>query len=108
MLDVPRFAILWCYRALLLPYLMFALPLWAGAAATHIQRLVVVQNNAIRRIFGLRSSDSTLDKMKDHNCYPLVLIIARQTVRLIWKLSNYFPRMFSADFQHLRTGHNTR
>ena len=51
MLNVPRFVLLRCYKALLLPYLVFGAPCWGFAAKAHIQRLVVLQNNAVRTIF---------------------------------------------------------
>ena len=106
MMDVHCFALLRCYRTLLLPFLLiFALRIWGFAASSHhMQRLVVLQNLAIRRIFGIRSRDSVLPLLKTHHLLPLRILLIRQTVRLIWKLAITLKDLYPSHFVRTENG----
>jgi hypothetical protein len=54
----PSLALIQIYKQLFLPYLNYMAPIWGGATNYNLDRLQVVQNNAIRAIMGLRSTDS--------------------------------------------------
>lgn len=107
MLNVPRFVILRSYKALLLPYLFFGLSCWGFAAGSHFQRLVVLQNNAIRNIYGLRSRDSTLEVMQKNMLFPLNLLVQRQAYRLIRRLAGDLKPIFPDHFNNT-TLHSSR
>ena len=107
MLSVPRFILKRCYSALFLPYLIFAAPIWGFAAKTHIQRLVTLQNNVLRTIFNLKSSESVLEIMKRERILPVKLIVRCQTTKLIHRLTQHFKESFPTHF-HETTLHRSR
>lgn len=86
-LGIPTEGLLKLYNALLVPLLCYGLAVWGGGYKSLLRRGEVVQNDAIRVIFGKRRSDSVTDLMGKYSLPKLRALYAHHVALLAFKMS---------------------
>lgn len=65
--GVPTEGLLIVYEALFLPVLCYAILIWGRGARQILQMAQVIQNDALRAMFGRRRRDSVADILREHS-----------------------------------------
>lgn len=102
-------AILDIYNAYILSHLLYMNPIWSNAANFKIKELEVIQNKAVKAMYGRSRLHPTDTLYIDTKIIPLRQIINIQIALLIFKIkNNYIKHNFNIDFRHNIHEHNTR
>ena len=75
------------YKSLLLPLLTYGVSLWGNGYKGTLHRAEVIQNDAIRAIFGIRRRDSVARLAEELDLPPLSTIVTVHTALLAYKMS---------------------
>ena len=75
------------YKTMLLPLLCYGILLWGGGYKTVIRLGRIIQNDALRAIFGLRRRDSVSSLFKQHDLLPIEIIYRVHVALLSFKIS---------------------
>ena len=70
-LDIPVEGLLLVYKMLFLPTLCYGISIWGGGYKVIIHRAEVIQNDALRAVFGRRRRDSVADVFDDYELLPV-------------------------------------
>lgn len=89
------------YNTLILPHLTYCNIVWANTHATHINKLVNLQNRALRICYGSDDAVLNSNKLTIYNLYKL------EVLKFVFKFQNHMlPSLFNGFFTLSMDNHN--
>jgi Reverse transcriptase (RNA-dependent DNA polymerase) len=85
--GAPTDALLLTYEALLVPLLCYGVSIWAGGYKNIVHRAQVIQNDALRAIFGRKRHDSVADILDKYRLPSIVQLHKIRVALLAYKMS---------------------
>jgi len=108
---IPVNSLIKIYNALIYPYLQYGICAWGFAAATHLNKALVIQKCAMRLIYFKMPREHAIPLFSQAKALPISFIHFRQLCKLMWDISHDLaPTDICNNFSKISDihGHRTR
>ena len=104
---MPRSVLLMLYYSFVPAHLLYALPIWAFMYSTYLKRLQVLQNKAIRIIFGIQPRESITKHYFNLKIFKIEELYNFETAKILHKAStNSLPSPLNLYLKKVDNVHN--